>query len=197
MEWHWMHAWNRAFADASLLLLVVTLGVGPLARLRPAAAALVGWRREVGNWSVLAAVGHVAIVLVGWVEWDPFRLLYTMNDFKGDWALDQGFALGNVLGIVALLYGFVLLATSNDASVRLLGGSGWKYVQQGVYVLYAFVALHTGYFLFLQFQSFHRPIPPPNWLQAPFLVATVLLMALQTAGFIATVRRRRRAGDAS
>lgn len=190
-EWHWMHAWNRAFADASLVLLAATLAVGPAARLWPAAAWLVGWRREIGNWSVFTALGHVLIVMAGWVEWEPFRLFYSFNVFKRDWALDQGFALGNILGILALLYGLVLLATSNDASIRLLGGSGWKYVQQGVYVLYALVAVHTGYFLFLQFQSFHRPVPPPNWLQAPFLLIVVLLLALQTAGFVVTLRRRR------
>ena len=188
--WHWMHAWNRAFADASLVLLVVTLAIGPLARLWSPAARWLPWRRELGVWSVIAALGHVLIIMQGWVEWDPSRLFYSINAFKRDWALDQGFALGNLLGIIALGYGLIQLATSNDASMRLLGGSAWKYVQQGAYVLYALVALHTAYFLFWQFVSFHRPVPPPNWLQGPFLAAVVLLFALQTAAFVATVRRR-------
>jgi sulfoxide reductase heme-binding subunit YedZ len=118
-------------------------------------------------------------------------LFYSFNPFNRDWALDQGFALANLLGIVALAYALVQLATSNDASIRLLGGSAWKWVQQGAYVLYALVALHTAYFLFFHFVSFHRPVPPPNWLQAPSLVLVAGLFALQMAAFVATVRRRR------
>lgn len=192
--WDPMHAQNRALADASLVLLVATLAVGPLARLWPPAARLVPWRRELGNWSVYAALGHVWVVFSGWALLDPLKLFISFNLFKRDWALDQGFALANLLGILALAYGLVLLATSNEASVRLLGGSGWKFVQQGVYVLYTLVVLHTAYFLFFHFVSFHRPVPPPNWAQGPFLVLVGLLFALQTAAFVATVRRRRRGG---
>ena len=192
--WDPMHAWNRAFADVSLLLLVVTLAAGPLARLWSGVAWLVRWRRELGIWSVVAATGHVAIVMTGWVEWEAFRLFYSLNPFKRDWALDQGFALSNLLGIIALIYGLVLAATSNDASIRLLGGSAWKFVQQSVYVLYMLVALHTAYFLFFHFVTFHRPPPPTNWLQGPFLVVVAALFALQTAALITTVRRRRAAG---
>jgi sulfoxide reductase heme-binding subunit YedZ len=188
--WHWMHAWNRAFADASLVLLVATLAIGPLARLWSPAARWLAWRRELGVWSIIAALGHVLIVMHGWVEWDPSRLFYTMNPFRRDWALDQGFALGNLLGIVALGYGLVQMVTSNDMSIRLLGGSSWKLIQQSAYLLYVLVALHTAYFLFWQFVSFHRPVPPPNWLQGPFLVAVALLFGLQTAAFVVTVRRR-------
>ena len=189
--WHWMHAWNRAFADASLMLLFATLAIGPAARLWTSARRWLRWRRELGIWTVVAAFGHVVIVLAGWAEWDPSRLFYSFNLFKRDWALDQGFALGNVLGIVALAYGVVQVATSNDASIRMLGGSGWKWVQQGAYVLYALVALHTAYFLYFHFVSFHRPVPPANWLQIPFLILVAALFALQTVAFFVTVRRRR------
>jgi len=191
--WDPMHAWNRAFADVSLLLLVATLAVGPLARLWPPAARLVLWRRELGVWTVFAAVGHVLIVLTGWVEWQPVRLFYSLNPFRRDWTLDQGFALGNLLGIVALGYSLVLLATSNDASVRLLGGSTWKFVQQGVSILYALVVLHTAYFLYFHFVTFHRPPVPPNWMQTPFLVLVTALFVLRTAALVVTARRRRTA----
>jgi methionine sulfoxide reductase heme-binding subunit len=195
--WDPMHAWNRAFADVSLLMLILTLACGPIARLWPRAARLVLWRGEMGVWSILAALGHVVIVMTGWVEWDVLRLFYSVNPFKRDWALDQGFALGNLLGIIALLYGVVLAVTSNDASIRLLGGSPWKFVQQGVYVLYALVALHTAYFLFFHFVTFHRPPVPANWMERPFLVLVVVLFVLQTAALLATVRRRRAMSDAS
>lgn len=187
-----MHALNRAFADTSLLLMLATLAIGPLVRIWPAAVPLVIWRREVGNWSVFAALEHVWIVLSGWVQWDLTRLFYSFNLFKNDWALDQGFALGNLLGIIALGVGLPLLATSNDASVRLLGSSGWKYLQQGIYVLFWLVVLHTAYFMFWQFVSFHRPVLPVNWFRLPFLALAATLLLLQVAAFIATVRRRKR-----
>ena len=143
-------------------------------------------------WSMFTALEHVWIVLSGWVQWDLTRLFYTFNLFKNDWALDQGFALGNLLGIAAVAFGLVLLATSNNVSVRLLGSSGWKFLQQSIYVFFWLVVLHTAYFMFFQFVSFHRPMLPANWFRAPFLVLTALLIALQTAAFIATVRRRKR-----
>ena len=190
-DWDQMHAQNRAFAEASFVLAVATLSIGPLARLWPAAAPLIVWRREVGNWTMFTALGHVWVVLSGWVQWDLTRLFFSFNLFKRDWALDQGFALGNLLGLAALAYGFVLLATSNDASVRLLGSSGWKFLQQSVYVLYWLIVMHTAYFLFFHFVTFHRPAPPPNWFRLPFLTLTTLLLALQAAAFLATVRRRK------
>lgn len=192
--WDPMHAQNRALADVSVLLLVATLAVGPLARLWSPAARLIPWRREMGTWAVYTAIGHVWVVFSGWALLDPLKLFVSFNVFKRDWALEPGFALANLLGIVALAYGLVLLATSNEASIRLLGGAGWKFLQQGVYVLYALVVLHTAYFLYFHFVSFHRPPPPVNWFQGPFLVLVGLLFALQTLAFVVTVRRRGR-GD--
>ena len=104
--------------------------------------------------------------------------------------LQQGFALGNVVGIVALVYGAVLAVTSNNWSQRKFGGSVWKFVQQGAYVLWMLIVLHTAYFLYLHFQDFHRPVPNPNWAQFPFAILVAAVSSLQFAAVYKTWRSR-------
>lgn len=74
-EWHPMHAWNRAFADTSLVLLVVIIAMGPLSRLVQSIRPLLQWRRELGIWAAVTALIHIYIILDGWVMWD-FILLF-------------------------------------------------------------------------------------------------------------------------
>lgn len=189
-EWHPMHAWNRAFADASLVLLVIVLAAGPLARLTDAAGPLVRARRELGVWTVLAAAAHVWIVFDQWVEGDVAR--FWQGPGPAGLVFDPGFAAGNLVGLAALVYGVVLLATSNDWAQRFLGGAGWKFVQQRSTTYFVLVALHTAYFLFLHFEfTFHRPVPAPNWFRTPFLLLIGALLLLQTVAFAVTVRRER------
>jgi methionine sulfoxide reductase heme-binding subunit len=108
--------------------------------------------------------------------------------------LQHGFGLANLLGVVAVFYAILLLATSNDRSIRALGAPVWKFLQNGAVVLWALVVLHTGYFLFLHFLSFHRPIPDANPLQWPFIGVVASVFVLRAAAFVATWRRRRGAG---
>ncbi len=48
------------------------------------------------------------------------------------------------------------------------------------------VALHTAYFLYIHFQDFHREVPPPNWLQAPFVVLVLAVAVMRNAAFFRT-----------
>lgn len=191
-QWSEMHRWNRAFGDMSLLLVCLAMAVGPLARLWPRLALLLPWRRELGIYGVLLAIVHTAFILVGWIEWDFLRLFgYEIHPQTGLYVMvQQGFALANIVGLVALLYASILAASSNDASMRLFGGSVWKFLQQGAYVLWILILLHTGYFLYLHFLSFHRPLPEPNWAQWPFVWLVLATAALQTAAFLKTWRTR-------
>ena len=127
------------------------------------------YRREFGIHGVLLAFVHTVIILGGWVEWDLVRIFgYEIHPQTGNYImLQQGFALSNVIGIVCLVYGFTLALSSSNWSQRLLGGPVWKFLQQGAYVLWVLIVLHTAYFLYLHFQDFHRATPDPNWAIGP------------------------------
>ncbi len=194
-EWSAMHRYNRAIGDVSLILVTLAMAIGPTTRLS-------GWkwvrgvlpfRRELGIYAVVAAAIHTIIILVGWVELDLWRLFgFEFHpDLQRYVMVRHGFALANAAGIVALIYGIVLALISNDFSQRLLGPSVWKFVQQGAYVLWWLVVLHTAYFLFVHFLDYHRQIPDPNWAQWPFVGLVLAVIAMQTAAMAVTWRRQR------
>lgn len=192
-EWSPMHRYNRAFGDASLVMIALVMSLGPLSRLwRPWTAAL-PWRRELGIWGFVAAIVHTVIILFGWVELDfarlfgfqlhPQALVYVM--------VDKGFGFSNAVGILALVYGLVLSLTSNNRSQRWLGMPIWKFLQQGSYVLWALIVAHTAYFLYIHFLDFHRPPPPPNLMKWPFVWLVAAVLALQIAASWKTWRLQR------
>ena len=157
-QWSEMHRWNRAIGDMSLILVALSMAIGPLARLWAMFRPAIPWRRELGIYSVLLAAVHTIIILAAWVEWDLIRILgYEFHPMLSRYVmLQHGFGLANVLGILALVYGTVLALSSNDRSQRYLGGAVWKFLQQSAYVLWALIVVHTAYFLYLHFQDFHR-----------------------------------------
>lgn len=197
-QWSDMHRWNKAAADASLLLLTFTMAAGPAARLWPTLRRLLTFRRELGIYSVLLALVHTVIILDGWVEWDLLRLAgFALHPELGRYVMVQhGFGLANLIGIVALGYGAVLMITSNDRTVRFLTGPVWKFLQTGSYVLWALVVVHTAYFLFMHFLDFHRPLPDPNPLQWAFVALVMLIIALRLAASVQSWQHRRKASRA-
>ncbi len=192
-EWSAMHRWNRAVGDVSLVLISISMVIGPLARMWLRFRRLIPFRREFGIHGVLLAVAHTVIILDGWVEWDLVRIFgYELHPMTGNYVmLQHGFALANVIGIVALVYGFILALASSNWSQRMLGGPVWKFLQQGAYVLWMLIVLHTAYFLYLHFQDFHRATPAPNWAQIPFAVLVGVVALLQLAAFVKTWRKKR------
>lgn len=197
--WSPMHRWNRATADAALALLTLTMAVGPLVRLVPRLVFLIGYRRELGIHSVLLALVHTAIILDGWVEWDLMRLAgFAFHPGLGQYVMVQhGFGLANLLGIVAVVYGLVLMLTSSDRAVALLTSSTWKFVQRATYVLWMLAVVHTAYFLFMHFLDYHRNAPVPNPLRWPLVGAILLVLGLRLAATWATWRRGGRRGAAT
>ena len=193
-QWSDMHRWNRAIGDVSVVFIALSMAIGPLARLWPATRLAIPWRRELGIHGVLLAAIHTVIILAGWVRWDLMRLFgYEFNPLTGSYVmLQHGFALANVIGILALVYGVVLALSSSNWSQRLLSGPVWKFLQQSAYVLWMLIVIHTAYFLYLHFQDFHRAVPEPNWAQAPFAGLVVLVLLLQSAAFVKTWKSRRR-----
>lgn len=194
MEWSPdMRLW-RAVGDASLVLLLLTMGIGPLARLWRPLGRLVPWRRELGIWFALLALAHAVLVFEGWTSWSVLRLLgfEFIPQLGRNARLEPGFGLANLVGVVALVWGLVLAATSSDRALRALGAPAWKWLHGTANVILYTSLLHTAYFLFLHYAaSYHRAAPPANWFRVPFLVVATAVVAMQMAAFATTVRRRR------
>ncbi len=192
-QWSEMHRWNRAIGDMSLVLVALAMMLGPMSRLWRVFVKVLPYRRELGIYAVLLALIHATIILFGWVQLDLMRLIgFEFHPGLQQYVMfQQGFGLANLIGVLALLYGAILAITSNDASIRWLGNSVWKFVQQGTYVLWWLSVIHTGYFLFLHFLDFDRPTPEPNWFQWPFVGIVGVVTLLQIAASTSTWRKRR------
>ena len=195
-QWSEMHRWNRAIGDVSLVLVAMAMMIGPLSRLWRGFSRLLPYRRELGIYAVLLAFIHATIILIGWVNLDLMRLIgFEFHPGLQQYVMfQQGFGLANLIGVLALLYGAILAITSNDASMRWLGNSVWKFVQRGTYVLWWLSVVHTAYFLFIHFVDFHRPTPEPNWFQWPFVGLVGTVMILQIAASWTTWRKGRDRG---
>ncbi len=63
-EWSPMHRWNRAFGDASLVLVALSMAIGPLSRLWRRAVRWLPWRREFGIWGFMAGLVHADFLAV-------------------------------------------------------------------------------------------------------------------------------------
>ncbi len=185
---HPVHLWNRAWADAALVLLALTLGLGPLARLWPRAfARWLPWRRELGVWFALGALVHVAVYAQAF-DGDWLRFVRRGTDADPVW-LRTPFAVANWVGALALVYAAALAATSNDRAVRWLG-RGWKFLQRQSYTLFVLTALHAAVFALLVYPSPGADVG----LNAALWGAGALALALQLAGFVRTVGQGRWGG---
>lgn len=189
-----MHRWNRAFGDASFLAILLVMVLGPASRIWRRLTPAIAWRRELGVWGFVAGLVHAGFILFGWVELEWQRLFGFVfhPDFQRYVMFDKGLGFGNVVGMLALIYGAILALMSNDVSQRWMGMSIWKFFQQGAYILWVLIVVHTAYFLFMHFLDFHRQTPEPNLVRWPFVVLTVLVLAVQSAASMRTWRLRRR-----
>jgi sulfoxide reductase heme-binding subunit YedZ len=133
---------SMATAYASLLGLVVSLGIGPWNLLRrrpnPVSSYL---RRDVGIWAGIVAVLHVVVGLqvhMGGRIWVYFfypepHTIPLRHDL---------FGLTNYAGLAATLILLLLLAISNNRSLRALGPTRWKTWQRWNYAVAILTVLH-------------------------------------------------------
>ena len=194
MDWDpEMRLW-RAIGDASWVLLCVSLLIGPLARLWRPVTRLVTWRREIGIWFGIFALIHALLIVNGWARWDIMRFLgyEFVPQLNRQARLEPGFGLSNLVGSVALLWTLLLTATSTNWAIKQLGGSAWRWLHSGAYIIFYLVSLHAAYFLFVHYtESFHRSVPPnPNWLGIPFIGITILVPVFQALAFSKTIVQR-------
>jgi len=137
----------------ALLLLAVTLIIGPWRILQGKAPILSqDLRRDIGIWGGTLGVLHAVIGQCEHLRGRPW--LYYVYEKTQEHLIPirhDMFGFSNFTGLFAGLILLLLLATSNDASLRKYGGAGWKSLQRWNYACFALTAIHTfGYLIGIQ-----------------------------------------------
>ncbi|HTD97486.1 MAG TPA: hypothetical protein VK627_11160 [Edaphobacter sp.] len=161
------HRLSMATAYSSLLFLCATLLLGPwnTLRLRPNPVSF-DLRRDIGIWAGLLAILHTGIGLTVHLRgrmWMYF--LKQRHPLKFQTGL---FGSANDLGLLSALLFLILLAISNDISLRTLGLQRWKSLQRWTYVAVGLAVIHG--VLFQLVEKRHLP-----WV---FFFATLALFIL-------------------
>ncbi len=167
---------SMATAYAGLAFLSIALATGPwnVLRKRPNPVST-DLRRDTGIWAGILGLAHVVVGLqvhMGGNMWQyffyppaPRRLLPRFD----------GFGLANYSGLAVALVLAILLALSNDRSLRWLGTKRWKTVHRSAYVGFVLVVAHSALYQVME----KRTLP----FVALFVVLAVAVTALQLAGF--------------
>ena len=138
---------KASFATAypALILLVATLAIGPFniltRRRNPISMDL---RRDIGIWAGILAVVHTVIgqnVHLRGRFW--LYYVYERNSHHTFPIRHDVFGLANYSGLFCTILVLLLLATSNDYSLRRLGTRPWKKLQRWNYAAFALLAIHA------------------------------------------------------
>ena len=137
----------------ALVLLAAGLIIGPWRTLQGKAPILSqDLRRDIGIWGGSLGVLHAVIGNCEHLRGRPW--LYYVYEKTQEHLLPirhDVFGFSNYTGLFAGLILLLLLATSNDASLRKYGGAGWKSLQRWNYACFALTAFHTfGYLIGIQ-----------------------------------------------
>jgi methionine sulfoxide reductase heme-binding subunit len=176
------HRASMATAYSSLLFLCVTLFLGPWNTLcrRPNPVSF-HLRRDVGIWAGLLALLHTGVGLT--VHLRGRMWMYFLKQ-RHPLKLQTGlFGSANDLGLISALLFLMLLAISNDLSLRSLGVERWKSLQRWTYAAVGLAIAHG--ILFQMVEKRHLP-----WVLV-FAALSLFIVVVQLAG-VAWDRARRR-----
>lgn len=142
---------SMATAYVALGLLVATLVIGALNILRGRRNPVsIDLRRDIGIWCAIATLAHVAIGLQVHMAG---MLLYFFHPAGGGGRMTLRldlFGLANHAGLIATLLITLLLALSNDLSLRRLGMRRWKFWQRSNYVAAGLILLHGIAYMYVE-----------------------------------------------
>lgn len=134
-----------ATAYPALLLLVLTLLLGPWRMLGGARVPVsFDLRRDVGIWAGILSVVHTGFGQMVHLRGRPWLYyVYPPRPHHSFPIRHDVFGFANESGLLATLLVVLLLATSNDISLRRLGAAKWKSLQRFNYALLALTAVHA------------------------------------------------------
>lgn len=175
-------------AYPAIVLLAFTLINGPWNVLRrhgnPVSSDL---RRDVGIWAGVLGIVHTAVGQCVHLRGRPW-LYYVYGPQEHHHGMRHDvFGFANYTGALSVLLLALLLATSNDFSLRRLGTPGWKSLQRWNYAVFALAAAHAIGYLVIEQQK----LP----FDTAIAVCITITLTLQAWGFGA--RRRMRVRNAA
>ena len=135
------HRLSMATAYAGLIFLAVSLGIGPwnVLRRRPNPISF-DLRRDIGIWSGILAILHTAAGLT--VHLRGRMWMYFFKRLHPFQLQNTQFGFANFTGLAAALLFVMLLAISNDLSLRALRTRRWKSLQRWAYAAFALTVAH-------------------------------------------------------
>ncbi len=168
----------------SLILIVVSLLIGPFKLFQQRRNPVnLNFRRDVGIWAGLTGCIHVICVLIIRVRGSIIYLFLKPKPRGVGYDLlttPQG--ISNNIGLIATLILIMLLALSNDYTLKYFKGKRWKLLQRFNYGLVVLAFIHT--ILYQRLGSREQV----------FVLITLSLavagLAFQTIGFILMRNRR-------
>lgn len=174
---HAMFGLSMATAYTGLLLVGTTLLIGPLnvLRKRPVALYSNDLRRDIGIWGGIVSLLHV---IVGLQVHLGSMVLYFVHEVGPDKRLvfrADPFGFANYTGLAGTLVIVLLLALSNDWSLRRLGSRRWKGLQRWNYAGFTLIALHGVVYQIIE----KRELP----YVVVFGLIVLLVLAIQLRGF--------------
>ena len=172
-----------ALGYLSLLLIAVTLMIGPLNLLRSRRNPVnIDVRRDVGIWAAISGCWHVLLVFRGTVL--NGQILQYFLQAGGSGLQLNIYGLSNDSGLFATILLLLLLALSNAFSLRFLKGAWWKRMQRLTYLLALLALAHTIGYQYLNQRG--------QFLFVVVIILSVLVLGCQTWGMVLTVFRQRR-----
>lgn len=135
---------SMATAYVSLLLLTISLSIGPWNLLRGNHNPVSGYlRRDIGIWAGITALIHVIAGLQVHMAgrfWLYF--VYPLEQAHRIPVRFDLFGLTNYAGLMATLLLILLLAISNNLSLRSFGAARWKFMQRWNYAIAILTVMH-------------------------------------------------------
>jgi len=180
--------WARAsFATAypALVLLAISLLIGPWNVLRKRGNPVsIDLRRDIGIWAGMLSVVHSVIGQNVHLRGRPWLYYVYESRLHHTFPVRHDlFGFANYTGAASALLLMVVLATSNDYSLRALGTPRWKQLQRWNYAAFALAAAHSIGYQLPQKQgfSFHLTVT----------ICIAITLLLQTMGYVRRTASRK------
>jgi len=170
---------RASFATAypALALLAATLLIGPWNVLRRTANPVSSdLRRDIGIWAGMLGILHAGVGQFVHLRGRPWLYYVYGPGEKHHGMRHDLFGLANYTGALGTLLLIILLATSNDLSLRRFGTHTWKQLQRWNYAVFALVAVHSFAFQGVETQKVQWVITAA--------ACVIAALALQIAGIV-------------